>query len=540
MKLTLAQRLFTGITLMLAIVAAVAAVGYYGVGRVGNRAAELSGRWMPAMDLSADIGAAANTYRRSELSLVLSKTPQMLSTNQDMLRKNKDTFEKAISQYKATIQNPQELKLFDDYISTANAYYKASDVTIKLVGDGKADDAGNSAMGESRTLFFATTDKLNELDKWITVQAQAAGLESKQAVTTASWSMMIGVAAALAAAVIVGMVLTASIRGPINSVVGVLESIATKDLSKPKLGMTVNDEIGRLARATDQMSESLRDLIRQVANTSSEVAAAATQVAASSEELSSTVRNQEQSAQQVASAMSQMSSSVTEVASKAQESSRSAAESRERATASGQLVKQTVGQIESISSQFSELVTVVGAIEKQGEKVENIVQVIQEIADQTNLLALNAAIEAARAGEHGRGFAVVADEVRKLAERTTNATTEVSTTIGAMREGMHKAVDATTQGQATVNQGRELGNKAGNAVEVIVGAQVDAEKAASNIAAATHQQSSAVEEISRSIEQMSAANSQSASAASQSASAAISLSKRAEELQVLTRQFRLV
>lgn len=338
---------------------------------------------------------------------------------------------------------------------------------------------------------------------------------------------------------IVSYFIIRSVTRPLSKVVENLESVAKRDLTKPALNMTVNDEIGRLATATDSMSSELKKMVGSIQQTANQVAAAATQVAASSEELASSIKTQEQSTNQVSAAITELSSSVGEVASKSAQSSEAARNSMKQAESGGSLVNQTIEQLGQINSRFDEVAQVVGDLEKQGEEVGRIVQVIQDIADQTNLLALNAAIEAARAGEHGRGFAVVADEVRKLAERTTQATGEVSKTIGGMRTGTQRAGEAMKTGRQTVADGRDMGTKTGEAVSVIVKAQVEAEQMAMSIAAATKEQSTATEEISRTVEQLTASNRECATAAGQASEASTSLSTQAEGLKKLMDQFKV-
>ena len=357
-------------------------------------------------------------------------------------------------------------------------------------------------------------------------------LAAKAETATRTAATIVTIVAFLSAGlgVCMSMIIIRGVTGPLSRVVTALKSVAAGDLTAPLMKMTSRDEVGILGHATDAMSEMLKKMVGEIKGTSSQVAAAATEVAASAEELSQTVRSQEQAATQVASAVTELSASITEVANKSSDSATSARDSMKQAAAGGDLVQQTVTQLGQINDRFSEVGSVVSTLEQQGQEVGRIVQVIQDIADQTNLLALNAAIEAARAGEHGRGFAVVADEVRKLAERTTQATGEVASTIGGMQQGTVKAAEAMKVGRQTVEEGARMGGQAGDAVGVIVKAQKAAEQMAASIAAATQQQASATEEISRTIEQMTAANSQSAGAASQASQAANSLSQQAEVL----------
>ncbi len=372
-------------------------------------------------------------------------------------------------------------------------------------------------------------DKLREQD-----QAALMGLEHRiilVAITSAIVSTLL--------AFLAGFFTIRSITVPLARVATTLDSVSKRDLTVSKLNITTNDEIGRLATATDTMAASLKQMVGEIQATTNQVAAASTEVAASSEQLASSIKHQEESAAQVSAAVTELASSVSEVATKAADAAGAAAESKKNAENGGVLVQETVQQLGEINTRFDEVATVITSLEQQGDEVGRVVQVIQDIADQTNLLALNAAIEAARAGEHGRGFAVVADEVRKLAERTTQATGEVGKTIGAMRQGTVQAGQAMKTGRETVGQGRKKGTDTGVAVAVIVKAQIVAEQMAGSIASATHEQAGATEEISRTIEQMTAANRECAGAASQAASAATSLSREAESLKRLMDQFKV-
>ncbi|HCD31133.1 MAG TPA: hypothetical protein DER01_01920 [Phycisphaerales bacterium] len=175
----------------------------------------------------------------------------------------------------------------------------------------------------------------------------------------------------------------------------------------------------------------------------------------------------------------------------------------------------------------------------RGEEIGQIIGVINDIADQTNLLALNAAIEAARAGEHGRGFAVVADEVRKLAERTMQATKEVTKSITAIQSETSHAVEQMGEGTQRVNQGVTHAEKAGNALEAIVNGSKLVSTMIQSIAAASDQQSTATQEISRSIDTINSVTRHSAEGAQQAASAAVQLSDKSERLRHLVGQFKL-
>jgi len=327
---------------------------------------------------------------------------------------------------------------------------------------------------------------------------------------------------------------------PVNNLIETVKDVATGDgdLTK-RLNVDRKDEIGRLSHWFDVFLENLHTIISDVANATREVASASTEIAASAEEMSAGMEEQQRQAGQVSSAVEEMNASVTEVAQKATGAADSSRSAGEQAQAGGEIVSQTINGMEAISTEVNESAEAVGELGKRGEQIGEVINVINDIAEQTNLLALNAAIEAARAGEHGRGFAVVADEVRKLAERTTKATEEVAESIQAIQSETDTAVKRMQSGRERVSQGVDLARQAGESLQSIVSGSQEVASMIQTIAAAAEEEYAASGEIARNMEPSNAVLNESAQAVQQSAGAASQLSAKAEQLQALVDRFKL-
>jgi len=310
------------------------------------------------------------------------------------------------------------------------------------------------------------------------------------------------------------------------------------DLTK-RLPLDSNDEVAELARWFNVLMDRLHQVLCQVANSTQSLVTAGGEMSSSSRDQAEGAEAQKDQTAQVATAMQEMAATVQQVS----ENSNSAAEASQRAAGTaregGKVVEETLSRMRAIADSVGDTAKKVQELGKRSEQIGQIVGVINDIADQTNLLALNAAIEAARAGEQGRGFAVVADEVRKLAERTTTATKEIADMIRSIQAETKSAVEAMQAGTQQVEMGVESTSQAGLSLHEIIQMTEQVGEMISHIATAATEQSSATEEVSGNIGKIAKIANSSASAAQQFSSALDDLSGLAQNLQQLVKQFKL-
>jgi methyl-accepting chemotaxis protein len=327
---------------------------------------------------------------------------------------------------------------------------------------------------------------------------------------------------------------------PIRNLIDRVQDIAQGegDLTQ-RIDIKGDDEIGQLGRWFNMFVQRVHDVIVTVNQATNEVASAATEIASTSEEMAMGMEEQTSQVTQISAAVEEMSASIIEVARKSADASTNAQESGDAAGQGGQVVAETIEEMQAISMAVSSSAQAVENLGKRGEQIGEIVATINDIADQTNLLALNAAIEAARAGEHGRGFAVVADEVRKLADRTTSATEEIGESIRAIQSETGAAVENMNAGTRQVESGVQKASGAGDALTQIVENATAVAGMIQSIAAATEEQSATSEEVARNLESITGVTAAAKQGTDQAATASLQLSQKAEELLRLVGQFKV-
>lgn len=323
----------------------------------------------------------------------------------------------------------------------------------------------------------------------------------------------------------------------VNKMLSGMELFANGDLTVSLQSENDHDEIADLVKGFNQAVGSTRKMIKEIQEAVEVTAGASTQISSSTEQMATGMHEQSAQTSEIASAIEQMSSTIIETTKNVGVATETSNHAGQIAKEGGKVIKDTVDGMHRISKVVRTAALTIQELGASSEQIGSIIQVIDDIADQTNLLALNAAIEAARAGEQGRGFAVVADEVRKLAERTTIATKEIGEMITKIQKDTTEAVRSINLGTTEVENGLHLAERSGVSLnEIIIGVE-KVDDLISQVAAASEEQSSAAEEISRNIESMNIVTQQTASGIQQIATSAEALHRMTGELHLSVSKF---
>ena len=377
-------------------------------------------------------------------------------------------------------------------------------------------------------------DLLDLSDKLTASQNNKRDVDSRQA------QSMLGLATVLAMffGVLAAWAITRQITLPLKQTLIAVDRVASGDLTH-NLTLGRRDELGQLQSSIQRMTISLRELIGGISDGVTQIASAAEELSAVTEQTSAGVNSQKVETDQVATAMHQMTATVQEVARNAEEASEAAVAADQQAREGDKVVNEAIAQIERLASEVGHSTEAMGELKRESDKIGSVLDVIKSVAQQTNLLALNAAIEAARAGEAGRGFAVVADEVRSLAQRTQKSTEEIEDLIAGLQNGTQQVATIMDNSRELTSSSVELTRRAGGALESITKTVSAIQSMNQQIAAAAEQQSATAEEINRSVLNVRDVSEQTSAASEETAASSVELARLGTHLQGLVGRFRV-
>ncbi|MDR1708862.1 MAG: methyl-accepting chemotaxis protein [Candidatus Accumulibacter sp.] len=460
-----------------------------------------------------------------------------------------ETAEKAIAEFDRHPIHPdgqaawKRLKeLWGPWSAFDKSYYAALDKVMANPTQEAIDSlfdpivAGNMQRQEQTTEIRGLLDKLVETNKRLSREAIEATIQSSN---YAMWKQVVAALVVLAILLFFAWKTLASLLGPLHQFRELLGRVATERDLTQRLNFNSTDEIGEMSVAFDETMAALQAAFQEIREKIGEVTKSAESLAATAKQIATSSQSQSSSSSAMAASMEEMAVSINTVSSSAVDAQTLAQDAGKISDEGEQIVNQASEEMTVIAQSVAEASQVIQTLGENSKEISNVVQVIREVADQTNLLALNAAIEAARAGEQGRGFAVVADEVRKLAERTAQSTGDISTMIGKIQVSATEAVEQMDKVVKQVEAGQSLTQQASKRIQEIHEETGKVSAAMTDISNALKEQGQASNDVAKHVESIAQITDENNAAAEENASNAQLLDELATNVQATIDKFKV-
>jgi methyl-accepting chemotaxis protein len=538
-QLRIGQKLALAFGCSLACCLLLGSVSLYELNNVNRAAERLAHRSLVSMRVLATMDSRLNSRRRVELRMLAAGADMKTFHAEQSRLKNLDSaFLAAQSQYESLIETPGERESYAKFKEKLSRYQASMVRTNELQESGRVKEADAFSSVQGKQSFIDVADALDAAIAVNNSEGVAFAEQATNDYENAKRLILLLLGLSLALGVSLAIVITRNFTVPLQRAVQVLKNVAAGDL-RDHLQVLARDEVGELADSLNHTIDSLGSLMATVSSQATQVATASEQISASAGQSSESAHRQSDETAQVATAMHEMSATVVEVSNNSSHAADAAREALDTARSGGKVVSETLETMRSIAASTTAVAVRITELGKSSERIGSIAEVIDDIASQTNLLALNAAIEAARAGEQGRGFAVVADEVRKLAERTAKATREIAGMIAEIQQGAREAVVAMESGSREVERGVVKTEGSGRALDNIIAMATRVGDMVAQIATAAAEQSATAELVNSSISNIAEMTSQSSNNATETARACTDLSNLAFDMQSVASNFKL-
>ncbi len=536
-SISIRTKLFGGFGVVTLLGVIIALTALYNISVFIGDVDELLGRRMPQVAGVASINEAIyNSSLHIDEAILAGdmgttlKELEVTGRNRAATNENMDNLKKSASSEKGKA-------LYQAIVDKRKPYIEVRDRLIALLKEGRKQDVlrEHESLKPLRDGYLAA---LKDMDAYVREQAGNEGEHTRNNARTERTIIIALAVIGTVISLIVALSIIRSIIKPLKLAVDTANRIAGGDLTG-EIDVTSEDETGQMLTAMKTMSGKLKDVIADIKQASASVASGSTQLSSSSEEITRTMNEQSNRSSQIATSAEEMSQTVIDIARNAIDIAQSSSQTADIAQKGADVVNKSVAESKTIAETVNVSSLVMKSLGEKSKQIGEIVSAIKDIADQTNLLALNAAIEAARAGEQGRGFAVVADEVRKLAERTAKATSEISQMIGAIQSEVDNAVDAMNHTNEKVTVGLEYSVEAGKQLTAIVQSVTSLQNMVQQVASATEEMSTTSESISGDIQAVASGAKEISGGASQIAQSSSELAGLAGQLKGVIERFKV-
>ncbi|WP_046174238.1 methyl-accepting chemotaxis protein [Domibacillus indicus] len=564
--LKVSQKMAVLLSTALLLLLAVSGISFSFLSQLAKQSEEMYENKLLSIQTLGQIRTNNRAIDSYTLEYMVTENPE---TNEELWSSTKETIDESnqlMEEYQDIIQNdPEEVRLAEPFLAEFGTFVQKTTEAQLLAGQNKNAEAYTLYLTEVKKSRQTMTDLGRKLTEYNQETAAELNKENQAEAARANIILLFIAALSLVIFTVLGILITRMITKPLREVQSLMSQAEKGNLLVTGT-YSSRDELGQLTHSFNEMTSGLRSVIKQVSETAEQVAASSEELNANSEEtkratelIASTMEEMTGGSEQqlrqtaeTAATMNELASGVQQIAQNAQSVSETATGAIEKAAAGNESIRQAVEQMESIQTNFNGLSGAIQGLGQRSHEIGQIIDSITAIAAQTNLLALNAAIEAARAGEQGRGFAVVADEVRKLAEESAQSARQIGGLILSIQSETNQAVESMESAASEVEEGIRTVHDAGNSFAHITSAIGDVTSQIQEVSAAVEQMAAGTSQVVSSINQVNsisesaASNTENVSAASEEqmasmeeiASSARALAEMAAQLQEMTREFK--
>jgi methyl-accepting chemotaxis protein len=538
LDLSMRSKLLAGFGLVILLLIVTAAAAAFAISEMRDVQHEVIERdYQIAMDLQV-LRGTQNRQRALFLDMSLkTRRPDQEAVERE-IRAARPVMDQALARIKKLKEGDAHfISRLDELNHTLDDYQQVRDRQMALIYDNKVAESRDMSVGEQESRYEKVRTLATELSEEALAKARAAATESERLATHSVQLIVTTGAIAVLLAIATALLLHRAIVGPLEIVTKASRRIAGGDLDVSLESTDRRDELGELARAFDEMAKNLRRTIGDVTEGVGVLAAAASEITASTSQVAA-------ASAEAAVAVNQTTTTVEEVKQTAQVSAQKARHVSETAQRSVQFsqggrktVDESIEGMRRVQEQVELIARSIVKLAEHGQAIGEIVATVNDLAERSNLLAVNAAIEAAKAGEQGKGFAVVAQEIKSLAEQSKQATAQVRTILGEIQKSTNSAVLATEQGTKAVEAGARLSNQLGEAIRVLADSIAEASQAATQIAASAQQQLAGMDQVALAMQNINQASSQNVASTTQAEAAAQNLQGLGLRLKSLVEQY---